>query len=50
MFPGDWLLLDILQVKTMLNELNAEWVKFQEKLIEAEGMLKKHKVCYSVFH
>ncbi|KAL4220766.1 Dynein heavy chain 2 [Mactra antiquata] len=31
------------EVKTMLNDLSTEWVTFQEKLIEAEGMLKKHK-------
>ncbi|XP_053403795.1 dynein axonemal heavy chain 2-like isoform X4 [Mercenaria mercenaria] len=30
-------------VKQMLNDLSTEWVTFQEKLIEAEGMLKKHK-------
>lgn len=33
-------------VKQMLNDLSTEWVTFQEKLIEAEGMLKKHKVCF----
>lgn len=37
--------LSMFQVKQMLNDLSTEWVTFQEKLIEAEGMLKKHKVC-----
>lgn len=27
----------------MLNELSNEWVTFQQTLIDAEGMLKKHK-------
>ncbi|KAJ8310645.1 hypothetical protein KUTeg_012510 [Tegillarca granosa] len=31
------------EVTAMLNDLSGEWVKFQEILIEAETMLKKHK-------
>mgnify|MGYP000461708682 FL=1 len=30
----------------MLSDMSTEWVTFQEKLIEAEGMLKKHKVSH----
>ena len=28
----------------MLNDLPGEWETFQQTLIEADGMLKKHKV------
>ncbi|KAK3095642.1 hypothetical protein FSP39_017066 [Pinctada imbricata] len=30
-------------VKTMLSELSNDWITFQQKLIDAEQMLKKHK-------
>ena len=36
-------LINVLQVKSMLNDLSNEWVTFQQTLIDAEGMLKKHK-------
>lgn len=32
------------EVQTMLNELSNEWVTFQQTLIDADAMLKKHKV------
>ncbi|WAR21987.1 DYH2-like protein [Mya arenaria] len=31
------------EVNVMLSDLNGEWITFQEKLIESEVMLKKHK-------
>ncbi|XP_052234681.1 dynein axonemal heavy chain 2-like isoform X14 [Dreissena polymorpha] len=31
------------EVKQMLHDLHGEWVTFQEKLVESEVMLKKHK-------
>ena len=33
------------EVQATLNELNNEWISFQETLTESEVMLKKHKVC-----
>jgi dynein heavy chain len=32
------------EVTTMLSELSNDWIVFQQKLIDAEQMLKKHKV------
>ncbi len=31
-------------VRNMLNELNNDWLSFQQILIDADAMLKKHKV------
>ena len=31
-------------VSQMLNDLSGEWVTFQQTLIDADAMLKKHKV------
>lgn len=32
----------------MHNDLGNEWVRFQQSLVEAEQMLKKHKVKYLI--
>lgn len=38
------------EVTTMLSELSNDWIVFQQKLIDAEQMLKKHKVgeCFKI--
>ena len=33
----------------MLNDLNGEWVAFQQCLIDSDIMLKKHKVFHFYF-
>ena len=34
------------EIQATLNQLNNDWIIFQETLIEAEAMLKKNKVCF----
>ena len=34
------------QIIEMHNDIGNEWFRFQQALIDAGGMLKKHKVCF----